>query len=756
MNGVRSGGGWPAVRYALRLARRVGGLRRMWAALRSRNACKTCALGMGGRLGGMTDERGRFPEVCKKSMQAMAADMQGRIEPRFFERYSFDELRTFSPRELEHIGRMADPVYAGPDDDRYRVIHWDEAMSRCAAWLRSTSPDENFFYMSGRASNEAGFLLQLFARIYGTNNVNNCSYYCHQASGVGLASALGTGTSTIELDDLHHCDLLFLIGANPASNHPRLMRQLMELRRRGGNVIVVNPLRETGLINFSVPSDVRSLLFGSPIASLYLQPHIGGDIAVLTGIAKRLDALGAVDRAFAAACTDGFEQWLDHLRRTSWEQIERSGGVRRASLDAAAKMYAQSGATVFAWTMGITHHMHGVDNVRAIVNLALMRGMVGRPGAGLLPIRGHSNVQGIGSVGVTPALRKAVLERLESRLGMTAPRRAGLDTLACMEAAHAGVVRRAWCLGGNLFGANPDATWAAEAFGRLDSVVYLSTTLNTGHVWGRAAETLILPVKARDEESQPTTQESMFNYVRISDGGPARLDGPRSEIEIIATLAHDVLGSNGPIDWESMLEHRNIRRLIADIIPGYEALAALDDGGDEFHVAGRVLHAPRFKTSNGRAKYHVMTLPARELDDGQLMLMTLRSEGQFNTVVYDEDDLYRGQERRDVILMNEYDIRRLGLEVDQLVEVRSAAGAMRGIRVRAFDVRAGNAAMYYPEANVLVPRTADPLSRTPAFKSVAVKIVPMPAGANDAIPSPVVELRTPRTHVATADRQRSC
>src|SRR5688572_11256066 len=277
-----SGGGWPAIFYTLRKMRRVG-LLRSWRALRSKNACKTCALDMGGQFGGMVNEAGRFPEVCKKSIQAMAADMQGKIHPHFFDDFSLEKLRGFSPRELEAAGRLVQPLYAGPLDSHYREISWDDALDRIAKKLAKTSPDETFFYLSGRSSNEAGFLLQLFARMYGTNNVNNCSFYCHQASGVGLTTVTGSGTATVELEDVDKADLVFVIGGNPASNHPRLMRTLMSVRRRGGEVIVINPIVETGLVNFSVPSDVLSLFFGTKIASLYVQPHIGGDLALLTG-----------------------------------------------------------------------------------------------------------------------------------------------------------------------------------------------------------------------------------------------------------------------------------------------------------------------------------------------------------------------------------------------------------------------------------------------------------------------------------------
>ncbi|MBM4069248.1 MAG: FdhF/YdeP family oxidoreductase [Planctomycetes bacterium] len=721
MNPMKSGGGWAAVCYTLRMAQRVGWWR-LWQAMRSKNACKTCALGMGGQAGGMRNEQGHWPEVCKKSLQAMVADMQHGLRQEFFERYAIAHLQTLSPRELEWCGRLTEPLFAGPGDMHFRPIAWEEALRRVSDQLRGTQPDESFFYCSGRSSNEAGFLLQLFARLYGTNYVNNCSFYCHQASGVGLSAALGTGTATVTLDDIETADLFFLIGGNPASNHPRLMRSLMNIRRNGGHVVVINPVKEIGLVNFSVPSDVWSLLFGSKIASLYVQPHIGGDVALLTGIAKLLVESDAIAADFIAKCTDGFDAFAGQVRATTWQEIERNSGVERATITRMADMYAAARNVVFGWTMGITHHEHGVANVRAIVNLALLRGMVGRRHAGLLPIRGHSNVQGIGSVGVVPNLKQHILDNLETTLNVTLPRTPGLDTMACMEAADQERVKSAICLGGNLFGSNPDAGFAHRALGKLELVTYLSTTLNTGHAWGRGRQTLILPVLARDEETQPTTQESMFNFVRLSDGGQTRIHGPRGEVELIAAIAGQTLGSASPIDWEALKRHCNVRDMIARVIPGLEGLRDLDRTGKEFHIPNRILHEPRFPTASGKASFAAQSMPELPLDDDQLRLMTVRSEGQFNTVVYEEQDIYRGQDRRDVILLNPADIKRLGLQPDQRVTVRSCAGVMPSIMVRPYDIRAGNALMYYPEANVLVPRAIDPLSKTPAFKSVRVTI----------------------------------
>ncbi len=723
MRRVKSGGGWQAIRYVWQTARRSGGVWKMWRALAARNACKTCALGMGGQRGGMVNERGSFPEVCKKSVQAMAADMQGAIRSEFWSTYSLTQLRHFTPRQLESLGRLAEPLLYDGSNDYYRPISWQEAMDLWVSTLRSTAPDETFWYVSGRSSNEAGFVLHLLARLYGTNNVNNCSYYCHQASGVGLSSAIGTGTATISLEDLEKTDTVFLIGGNPASNHPRLMSKLARIRRRGGQVIVINPVREIGLIRFRVPSNLRSLLFSDSVASLYVQPHIGGDLALLTGIAKRLVELGAHDSRFLHEHCQQADAWLDWLAILPWHEIEYKSGVDFATVDQIARCYAQSERTVFSWTMGITHHANGVANVQSIANLALARAMVGKPGAGLLPIRGHSNVQGIGSVGVTPQLKAVIFERLQNQFGVRLPTAPGLDTLACLEQAAAGRLRVATCLGGNLYGASPDARFAAEAFGRLEMVTYLNTTLNTGHVHGLGRRTLVLPVLARDEEPQPTTQESMFNYVRYSDGGPTRIRGARSELEILTELAHRLVGPVGPIDWRKLQNTTQVRQMIGQVVPGFEPM--LEGNKREFTIGGRLLHEPRFPTPTGRAQLHIHELPELAGGPDELRLMTVRSEGQFNTVVYEDEDWYRGQERRDVILIHPDDLRRFGLAENQHVTVTSPVGNVEPVLARAFpEIKPGNALMYYPEANQLVPRRIDPQSKTPAFKNVVVRVRP--------------------------------
>lgn len=695
----------------------------MYRALRSRNACKTCALGMGGQKGGMVNEVGKFPEVCKKSVQAMAADMQGGIHQHFASDFDLKKLCAFSSRELEAAGRLTQPLYAGPLDLNYKNISWDEANERISKKLKQTVPDESFFYFSGRSSNEAGFLLQLFARLYGTNNVNNCSFYCHQASGVGLSSVTGSGTATVVLEDIDKCDLIFLIGANPASNHPRLMREIIKLRRRGGKVIVINPLREVGLVNFKVPSDVRSLLFGSKIADIYAQPHIGGDIALLTGILKATIETDAVDEHFTANHCDDWDKYKAHINAISWDAILDQSGVARKTIQEIAHTYAASKQTIFCWAMGITHHEHGVENVQMIANLAMSRGMLGRVGTGLLPLRGHSNVQGIGSMGVTPKLKDAIFDRLQKEFGVKLPTTKGMDTLDVILAADKNNIRFAWCLGGNLYGSNPDSAFAARAMSKIDMTVYLNTTLNTGHAWGRGKETIILPVLARDEESQSTTQESMFNFVRLSDGGKARHTGPRGEVQIIADIAQQVLENNTGVDWNEMRQHGSIRKAISKIIPGYEKLAEIGETKQEFHIKGRTFHEPKFATKNGKAKFHAINLPKLiDNKNNELRLMTVRSEGQFNTVVYEEHDIYRGQDRRDVIMLHRDDISRLNLAIDQRVTVKSKCGELGNLLVREIDIHPGNAVMYYPESNILIPQSTDPKSKTPAFKNTTIQI----------------------------------
>jgi molybdopterin-dependent oxidoreductase alpha subunit len=718
---VDAAGGFAALAYTLKKGREAGGVLKLYTRLRSRNACKTCAYGMGGQAGGMVNEHRSFPEVCKKSIQAQAGDMQRPIPSEFWERNSVEDLSRWTSMQLEYAGRLTRPVAWREGDTHFRPISWNEALDRVAADLKSARPEETFLYGSGRSSNEAAFLMQVFGRAYGTANIHNCSYYCHQASGVALSRIVGSGTATLVLDDLDRADLAIVAGANPASNHPRLIVKLVELRKRGGVVIVVNPVRELGLVRFRIPSQVGSMLFGSQVSDQYLQPHVGSDIAVFKALLKAVIERGAVDRPYVSAHVEGWDAVEADAAATPWETLLETCGLTREAIDRAAEAIVGAKRGIFLWAMGLTHHEHGVDNVIALANLALARGFVGREGCGLLPIRGHSNVQGVGSVGFAPWVKEAFQKKMEEVYGLPANPGGGMDTYRCMEAAHAGRIRVAVLLGGNLFGSNPDRPWAGEALRRVGTTAYITTKLNEGHVHGRGRFHVLLPVLARDEERQATTQESMFNYVRLSDGGAPVPEGElKGEVEVICALASRVL-PKGPFDFDRMNDHRAVREAIAKVVPGYEPLGSIDATKREFQIEGRTFHAPRFATPTGKAETSVPALPAFRVGPGEFRLMTLRSEGQFNTVVYEEQDLYRGIDRRDVVMMNASDAVKLGIAEGDAVSVSTETGRMR-VAAAFIDIPPGNLAMYYPEANVLVPRRVDPKSGTPAFKSVIARV----------------------------------
>jgi molybdopterin-dependent oxidoreductase alpha subunit len=717
---VKAGGGFAAIRYSLRKASESGGLFEFYRRMRSKNTCKSCSLGMGGQAGGMVDEGGHYPEVCKKSVQVQAADMQRAITESFFEGYSLAELERWSSMQFEEVGRLAFPVMAAENETHFRRVSWAEALDRLSADLGNASPEASFFYASGRSSNEAAFLLQVLARAYGTRNIHNASSYCHQASSIALTEMLGSGTATVQHEDLDLADLAIVLGANPASSNPRLIAKLIDLRRRGGKVIVINPLKEIGLVRFRVPSRLRSLLFGSDVSDIYLQPNIGSDIALLKALLKGVIERGAADRVFLSNHVEGWEGIESDLDGADWGDLIKICGVGRAEIERAADAIAGAKRGIALWAVGLTQHQHGCDNVAALVNLTAARGWVGKPGCGLMPIRGHCNIQGVGSVGFTPGLTQAFSDRLEQSYGISSG--PGLDTFGSTEAAHAGRIRAAVMLGGNLWGSSPDLVWATEAMRRIGTTAYIATKLNAGHVHGRGQCTLLLPVLARDEEVQSTTQESMFNYVRLSDGGHPGPEGEaKSEVELVCALAARLL-PEGRFPFEKMTSHKAVREVIARIVPGYAAIGQIDEEGGEFHVAGRTFHDPRFNTPSGKLRLRIPPTAEFKVPGGEFRLMTVRSEGQVDTVVYEEEDLYRGNRTRDVVMMNRWDCDRLGLGEFDPVAVESATGRMTVV-VAFADLPPGNVAMYYPEANVLVPRRIDPASGTPAFKSVAVRIV---------------------------------
>ena len=727
-NKAITGGGFKAMQYVMSCAQKVG-TRKLASAVRSKNTCKACAFGTGGQRGGLHNEYSSRIEICNKNIQAQLSDIREPIPPQIFEQNSINELRELSPKQLEDLGRLSIPLYKSAQSDSYKALSYDRAYQLIAERLKFSDPLRSFFYASGRSSNEAAFILQLFARLYGCNHINNCSYYCHQASGVGLGQSIGSGTATIQYGDLHKADLIFVFGANPASNHPRFVKVLLECRQRGGQVVIVNPAREAGLVRFASPSNFKSMISGGgEVASHYVQPHIGGDVALISGMAKYLIENDLTNREYIDSYCDEFENYSQFIADLSWNKVESESGLQRSQIESLANIYAQSERTVFSWGMGLTHHHNGTDNIEAIASLALLRGMIGGEGKGLLPLRGHSNVQGVGSMGVTPALKTEVFSAIEKEFAVQLPKHKGMDTLACIQAANRGEIDFAFLLGGNLFSANPDTSFSEKALNQIPFKVMVNSTLNQTHLNGVEGENLILPIRVRDEETQATTQESMFNYLRMSDGGFDRIEVLQSEVEIISSIAAAVIDTD-TLDFREFKRHDSIRKAIAKLIPGFAALADIDKTKREFHIEGRHLAQPRFATKSGKASFCIPSQTSWNTKteetaekSKQFTLTSVRSEGQFNTIIYSEEDVYRRQSHRQVLFISAVDLENLNLKVDDKVDVSNATGTLSNLKLAVYDIKPGNVMCYFPEANVLVPQSVDQRSRTPSFKSISVSI----------------------------------
>ena len=733
-----SGGGWPLIEGWARATLSPTGLR-LWQTLNHKSACLSCAWGTGGQNGGFRDELGEPLQRCLKSVEAIGAELQSAVPAEVFAGRSLAELQQFSSAECDQLGRLDRPLIQRAGSNHYEPISWEEVHALTAEAFVRPAPERVASYSSGRSSNEAAYLLQLLLRALGSNNLADCSDLCHAPSSIGLSRVFGSGTSMVNLESLQHADGVVLVGSNAPANHPRLMNELIRLRERGGTVIVINPVLEAGLLKFGSPAfPIRSMLGGgSEIASLFLQPIPGSDTAVFLGLQKALLERGAIALDFVKAHADGWQALIEQIETTSWEAITGCCGLSREELEHTAARLAACKAVVFAWAMGITHHANGTANVQAIANTAVLTGNVARPGAGTMPIRGHSNVQGFGSMGVTVNLREPMRLALEQLLGRPLSPTRGYNTRALIEAAAAGAVDSLLCLGGNLYGANPDSRQAQAALGRIDTIIYLATKPNTGHFHGLAArQTLLLPVFNRFETPHRTTVESGNNWVRLNEPGSTHLASGQliSEVEFLAELAHRLHGTE-PIDWRRLQDPVYVRELIARTVPGYAAIAEIDASKKEFEVAGRVFQGPRFATATGRAQLAVTPLPELGLPDADhfgglavgeqglvLNLITARSYGQHNTVVYKQGDSYRGMPHRQTILVNPEDLAACGLRAHQRVTVQGEAGQLDGIELIPGSVRRGAALMFYPEANVLMRAVSDPESGTPAFKRVPVLV----------------------------------
>jgi molybdopterin-dependent oxidoreductase alpha subunit len=702
-------------------------------------------------------ERPFMAEYCENGAKVTAEENTRRlIPPEFFREHGVAELSRRSDYWLAKQGRIAHPLVLREGATHYEPIAWDEAFRLLAEELNALdSPDEAAFYTSGRTSNEAAFLYQLFARMYGTNNFPDCSNMCHESSGAALTDSIGIGKATVTLDDVVHADLLIDMGHNPGSCHPRMLSALRELKRNGGRVVAVNPLPETGLNHFKHPQDLRhparalDVLVGdgAPLADLYVPVRIAGDLALLKGIAKELleeeeRRPGEVfDHAFIRDHTHGFEALLADLRAESWELLVEQSGVSRAEIRRIAEMVMASERLIVAWAMGLTQQPQAVAAIQSIVNLLLLRGSIGRPGAGALPVRGHSNVQGDRTVGIWERMSERFLDALGREFGFEPPRKHGYDTVETLRAMHAGRVKVFFAMGGNVLSAGPDTEYAAEGFRRCRLTAHVSIKLNRGHlVAGRRA--LVLPTIGRAERDvqaggeQFVTVEDTMGIIHASRGvvPPASPD-LLSEPTIVARLAKAVLGARSTVDWDALVaDYDRIRERIQRVVPGFDDYNRRVRQPGGFPLPNLARDRRQFTTTTGKANFTVHPVHPVRLEPGQLLMMSMRSHDQFNTTVYGLSDRYRGihNERR-VVLMNAGDVAELGLANGQVVDLTSHFRGQRRVARRfivlAYPIPRGCAATYFPEANVLVPiDSVAERSNTPTSKFVVITVAPSEYG----------------------------
>ena len=684
-------------------------------------------------------------QFCENGAKAVTWEAtRKRVTPEFFAAHTVTELLTWTDHDLENAGRLTHPLAYDAASDTYQPIEWDAAFARIGQTLASLpDPDMAEFYTSGRASNEAAFLFSLYAREFGTNNFPDCSNMCHEATSVGLPKAIGIGKGTVSLDDFDKCDLIISMGHNPGTNHPRMMGTLHECARRGVPIIVFNPLRERSLERFADPQDpIEMGTFGSTaIASTYYQVKVGGDAAALKGIMKALmdadrDGRNTLDHEFISRHTNGYEAFAQDLDATSWTDIEQASGLRRRDLELVAEAYARSNATIVTYGMGITQHEKGTSNVQQIAALLLMRGNFGKPGAGICPLRGHSNVQGNRTVGITEKIDNTMFDHVEQTFGFRPPNRTGHDAVEAMKAMAAGRAKALICLGGNFAIALPDTEACERGMRQLDLAVHLNTKLNRSHLLiGKAS--IILPVLGRTESdvqaggAQSVTVEDSMSMVHASRGKlvPAS-PHLRSEPAIIAGMAQATL-PNSRVNWAHLIEdYDRIRDLIEKIYPDFR------DYNARIRIPGgfRLPLPPTeriWKTASGKAEF-IPFAGLREdpdiVEGNILRLTTLRSHDQYNTTIYGMDDRYRGVfGRRDVLFMNAADLARHGIaHGDEVDIVTSLPGQThRRLRLTAIqhDIAAGSVGAYYPEANNLCPLDyQDSASGTPSYKSIPVRI----------------------------------
>lgn len=739
----KSAGGVAAIMSAAKSAIREMGVGRSVRALLKVNQqtgfdCPGCAWPE-------PDSERSHAEFCENGAKHIADEAtKKRITPEFFAKWSVADLANQSDYWLGQQGRLTHPFVLRQGATHYEAITWNDAFRLIADELNSlNSPDEAIFYTSGRTSNEAAFLYQLFVRQFGTNNLPDCSNMCHESSGWALTETIGAGKGTVTLEDFDLAQAIFVIGQNPGTNHPRMLTALERAKRNGCKLVHINPLPEVGMKSFKHPQDFLGWLGGgTELADLFLQVRINGDVALLKGIMKEVLAAeeaqpGTVlDLQFIRDYTTGFESFKQALRETDWSTIVKQSGIPHEQIKAAAEIFIKSERTIFCWAMGLTQHKNAVANIQEIVNLMLLGGQVGKPGAGLCPVRGHSNVQGDRTMGITERPTDTFLQKLGTVFNFEPPSENGFDTVASILAMHEGKGRVFFALGGNFLSATPDTEYTAAALRRCRLTAHVSTKLNRAHlITGEQA--LILPCLGRTEVDrqasgpQFVTTENSMAVVQASRGflEPASPD-LLSEPAIVARLAEATLGPRSTVDWTALVaDYDQTRAQIEKVIPGFENYnkRVRHPGGFYLPSAPR---AREFRTASGRAAFTVHTLPKHELEPGQFLMMTIRSHDQFNTSVYGLDDRYRGiSNGRRVVFLNPEDLVEAGLKAGDKVDLTSHfAGEERIARhftVVSYSIPRGCAATYFPEANVLVPvRSVAEKSNTPASKSVVISVRP--------------------------------
>ena len=689
----------------------------------------------------------KIAEFCENGGKAVTWEATPlKVERAFWQEHSLTSLEDKTEYWLGMQGRIVEPVYKAKDSDHYEPISWDRAFGIVADHLnRLEHPNEASFYTSGRASNEAAFLYQLFARVLGTNNLPDCSNMCHESTGTAMSYSVGIGKSTIAYNDFGESDLIIIMGQNPGTNHPRMLTALQEAKENGARIVAVNPLPEAGLIGYKDPQRVRGYV-GKPtqIADQFLQIRSGGDMALLQAISKRVLAAEAaapgtvLDHDFIERHCDGFEAFAEHIAQVDEREVEQATGLSQAEIDELADRYLNSEKVIIAWAMGITQQRQGVATIKEIINLLLLRGNMGKPGAGASPIRGHSNVQGDRTMGVWEQMPDSFLDALGAEFDFEPPRDHGVDAVNGIRALDEGKIKVWMGLGGNLLGAISDTNLAESAMRKTELSIQLSTKLNRSHVI-TGEEALILPVLGRTEVDeqltgpQYITVEDSVCAVHASHGQiPPISDQVRSEVAIVGGIANATLGDRHGIDWLGMIDDYDvIREHISHVVPGCESYNEKTRTRDGFILPNGPRDERRFDTATGKARITVNALEPIACPPGRLLLQTMRSHDQFNTTIYSLNDRYRGIKKgRSVIFVHPDDLAELGLEDGQTVDIFSEwkdepDRVLRGFRTVAFPTARGCAAAYFPEANVLVPLDSTALeSNTPVSKAIVIRMEP--------------------------------